>query len=63
MTILMSVKQVCDTTGFGKTFIYSKLKSGELAGRKCGRKTVVLRSDLEAFIANLENYKGGNNND
>jgi hypothetical protein len=59
---LLSIKEVCKLTGCGKTFVYSKLKTGELLARRAGRKTLVLRSDLEAFIANLENYKGGNSN-
>lgn len=62
MQILLSVKEVGKLTGFGKSKIFELLQSGELPARKCGRKTLILRSDLEAFIANLEDYKGGNSN-
>ena len=41
-------------SGIGRTSLYGAIKSGLLPIRKFGARTLVLRADLEAFLANLE---------
>lgn len=44
--------------GFGsRTFLYEQINSGALRARKRGRKTMVLRQDLEQWLASLPAYK------
>lgn len=37
--------------------IYEAVRAGQLEARKAGRKTLILRSDLEAYLANLPTLK------
>ena len=36
-----------------RTFLYQQLSAGKLIARKRGRRTVVLRADLDAWVASL----------
>jgi hypothetical protein len=49
----LSIASVQRETGFGRTFVYTAIKSGNLIARKAGRRTVVLREDLASFLASL----------
>jgi excisionase family DNA binding protein len=40
----------------GRTRLYELLTSGALPAKKIGRKTIILRTDLEAFFAGLNSY-------
>jgi hypothetical protein len=51
--IAVSIADVVRATGLGRTSIYTAIKSRKLPVRKFGRRTLVLRGDLEAFIASL----------
>lgn len=50
---LLTVEAVADTLKVGRTTVYELLNSGALASVKIGRCRRVLRSDLNAYIANL----------
>jgi excisionase family DNA binding protein len=39
--------------GIGRDKLYSLIRSGELPARKVGRRTLVVASDLEAFLEGL----------
>ena len=52
----LSIQQVQEISGLGRTKIYELLKSGELPGKKLGKRTLVLKSDLEAFLSDLNSY-------
>lgn len=54
--ISYSIKETCNKTGFGKTKLYEFINTGKLPAKKYGRKTIILTSDLEAFLSNLEAY-------
>lgn len=59
----LSIEEVQEISGLGKTKIYQLLKTGEIPAKKIGKRTLVLRSDLEAFLSGLQNYseiKGDN---
>jgi len=37
----------------GRTKLYQEIKEGRITPRKLGRKTLILRSDAEAWLNNL----------
>ena len=48
-----TVAQAVKATGIGRTTIYADLKSGRLAARKRGKRTIILADDLRAYLASL----------
>lgn len=48
-----SVAEVAEITGLSRSTIYLAVQTGELAGRKRGRRTLILPKDLETFLENL----------
>lgn len=51
-----SIEDVCTATGLGKTKIYQLINSGTLKARKIGKRTLVLKCDLDDFLASLKSY-------
>lgn len=49
----MSIDEFCRWACIGKTKAYAEAKSGRLQLRKIGAKTVILRSDAEAWLRAL----------
>lgn len=49
----LSLPEVCQVSGLGRTKIYEAISDGRLKARKCGKRTIVLRSDLQEFLAAL----------
>jgi excisionase family DNA binding protein len=49
----ISISEVCTIAGIGRTKIYQAIASGELVARKYGKRTIILRQDLQAFLAAL----------
>lgn len=56
----LSIQEVKSTTGIGLTKLYQLINKGELKARKLGKRTFVLKSDLEDFLNNLESYPSEN---
>lgn len=54
MQLALSVDEAQEAIGLGKTKIYQLIGSGELKARKIGKRTLILKDDLEAFLSNLE---------
>jgi excisionase family DNA binding protein len=54
----LSIIEAARTAGIGRTSIYEALSSGDLKARKLGRRTVILNSDLRAWLASLPPLKG-----
>ena len=48
-----SIDEVCAIAGVGRTYIYNAISACDLTARKAGRRTLILRSDLEAWLAGL----------
>ncbi len=40
----------------GRTKIYEHINKGQLLARKNGRRTLILKEDLEIFLQNLPKY-------
>jgi excisionase family DNA binding protein len=49
---LLSIKDVCEELGMGKSWLYHRLKSGEIPSIKLGGAVKVKRTDLNEFIEN-----------
>ena len=49
----LSVTEACAIAGIGRTKIYEASSSGALKARKFGKRRIILRSDLHAFLAAL----------
>ena len=57
MQLSFSISEVCELTGLGRTNLYSAINKGFLPAKKFGKRTVILKSDLENFLNNLEGYQ------
>jgi excisionase family DNA binding protein len=49
---LLSIKEVCEELGMGKSWVYQRLRSGEIPSIKLGGAVKVKRTDLDEFIEN-----------
>ena len=49
----LSIPEACAMAGIGRTKIYQAITDGALKARKCGKRTLVLRDDLRAFLQSL----------
>lgn len=54
--IALSIEEVQSATGLGRTKIYEILKTGALPARKLGKRTLILKTDLDSFLAGLQSY-------
>jgi excisionase family DNA binding protein len=48
-----SIAETMAQSGLGRDTIYKAIHEGKLKARKLGRRTVVLASDLQAFLESL----------
>lgn len=48
-----SVNDFCLWAGIGRTAFYAELKSGRLAAKKLGRRTIIIRSEAERWLTSL----------
>jgi excisionase family DNA binding protein len=49
----MTVDDAVEYSGVGRTKLYELFKEKKLTALKCGRRTLVLREELDAFIRSL----------
>jgi excisionase family DNA binding protein len=49
----LSIAEACAMAGIGRTKIYQAIADGRLRARKCGKRTLILRDDLHAFLTAL----------
>jgi excisionase family DNA binding protein len=54
--ISLSIEEARTATGIGRTKLYAAINAGQLKARKFGKRTIILRDDLNAFLAGLESY-------
>ena len=47
---LLSITQVCQELGMGKSWVYHRIRSGEIPSVKLGRNIKVKREDLEQYL-------------
>lgn len=51
--VALSIADAVQLSGLGRSKLYQSIASGELAARKYGRRTLILRGDLERFLSAL----------
>jgi excisionase family DNA binding protein len=47
---LLSIPEICQELGMGKSWVYRRLRSGEIPSVKLGRSIKVKRADLEEYL-------------
>ena len=47
---LLSITDVCQELGMGKSWVYRRIQSGEIPSVKLGRNIKVRREDLEGYL-------------
>ena len=52
-SLALSLRDCLRELPFGLNKLYDEIRSGRLIARKCGRRSIVLRSDLESYLRNL----------
>ena len=52
---LLSIPEVCQELGMGKSWVYTNIRSGEIPSVKLGHNIKVSREDLEAYLNRLRN--------
>lgn len=57
MAPVLTIKEACQLARCGKNTIYSALQAGALAGRKLGKKTLIMRVELIAWLEGLPRYQ------
>ena len=50
-TRLLSVEEVCEVLGMGKSWVYQQIRDGELPSIKLGGSVKVERTDLEEYLS------------
>ena len=48
-----TIDEACAFTGISRRMIYNAIKDGDLVRRKMGKRTLLIRSELEAFLLAL----------
>lgn len=56
MQLSLSIEEACAITGIGRTNLYKAINSGVLTARKYGKRTIILRDDLDTFLKGLQTY-------
>lgn len=56
MTLSYSIDETCKITGLGRTKLYEAINKGLLPAKKYGKRTIILKSDLEDFLDSLRDY-------
>jgi excisionase family DNA binding protein len=51
--VLLTVADLCQATGLGRTTLYSQIKQGRLRARKCGRRTLFHCDDIASWLDGL----------
>jgi hypothetical protein len=51
--LALGIADVVRLSGLCRTLVYGEIRAGRLPARKCGRRTIVLRQDFEAFLQGL----------
>ena len=54
---LLSVEEVCDALGMGKSWVYRKIRSGDIPSVRLGGAIKVSRTDLEGYLKNHRRYE------
>ena len=59
--ILLSPEQVAQILGIGRTFVFALIANGRLKSIKLGRRRLIPRAEVEAFIALERDHQAAEN--
>lgn len=59
LPLAVTIPDAVKASGMSRSSIYEALKRGDLSARKAGRRTLISFADLQAYLANLPQYKAG----
>ncbi len=59
--ILLSPEQVAQILGIGRTFVFALIANGRLKSIKLGRRRLIPRAEVEAFIASEQDRQAAEN--
>jgi len=59
LPLAVTIPDAVKASGMSRSSIYEALKRGDLSARKAGRRTLINFADLQAYLANLPQYKAG----
>ena len=48
------IKQACEATGLGRSFIYQQISEGRLSVFKVGTRTLISAEDLNAWLSSYK---------
>jgi excisionase family DNA binding protein len=57
--LAVTIPEACELAHLSRSTLYQAIKRGDLIARKYRRRTLILRSDLENFLAKLPASNGG----
>lgn len=52
-SLVFTMAELPVATGLGRSSLYAAIKAGRLTAKKAGRRTIVLRADLDEFLRSL----------
>jgi hypothetical protein len=56
--LAFSINDVVAVSGVGRTLVFAEIKLGRLVARKCGRRTIILQTDLRDWLNSLPSSAG-----
>lgn len=57
--LAVTIPEAVKLSGMSRTAIYEALKRKDITARKAGRRTLISFVELEAYLASLPAYQGG----
>lgn len=57
--IALTIPDAAKLSSLSRTSLYAALKRGDLIALKAGRRTLILRAELEAYMTGLPAYQSG----
>ena len=51
--LALTIEEAVEMSGIGRTTLYAQIRDGHLIARKIGRRTIIMASDLLAFLESL----------
>jgi hypothetical protein len=56
-TLGYTIKEAVEVSGISRSVLYEEMRSGALIARKRGRSLIILRGELESYLAGLPAYR------